>query len=240
MRILSTLLAAVLLAGCSLPKMIKTVEEINLEVTPSPVVLQGNDVTIDITGTFPPKYFAKKVTVEATPYLVWEGGEVAFESVNFQGEDAAGNGTVVSWENGKSFNYTSTVTYVGEMKDNARLELRMSGAQGDKTGEFGAITLAKGVMATQDLIQPDEAFVIAPDNFQRVITYVQDLTFNYGYQSSAVKSAEYRDELVVAAGRAWRKRDQEAAEAWLAEADLAPDLVQAIRSPGGRSGRNTR
>ena len=194
MRILSTLLAAVLLAGCSLPKMIKTVEEINLEVTPSPVVLQGNDVTIDITGTFPPKYFAKKVTVEATPYLVWEGGEVAFESVNFQGEDAAGNGTVVSWENGKSFNYTSTVTYVGEMKDNARLELRMSGAQGDKTGEFGAITLAKGVMATQDLIQPDEEFVIAPDNFQRVITYVQDLTFNYGYQSSIVKSAEYRDE----------------------------------------------
>ena len=194
MRILSTLLAAVLLAGCSLPKMIKTVEEINLEVTPSPVVLQGNDVTIDITGTFPPKYFAKKVTVEATPYLVWEGGEVAFESVNFQGEDAAGNGTVVSWENGKSFNYTSTVTYVGEMKDNARLELRMSGAQGDKTGEFGAITLAKGVMATQDLIQPDESFVIAPDNFQRVITYVQDLTFNYGYQSSAIKSAEYRDE----------------------------------------------
>ncbi len=194
MRILSTLLAAVLLAGCSLPKMIKTVEEINLEVTPSPVVLQGNDVTIDITGTFPPKYFAKKVTVEATPYLVWEGGEVAFESVNFQGEDAAGNGTVVSWENGKSFNYTSTVTYVGEMKDNARLELRMSGAQGDKTGEFGAITLAKGVMATQDLIQPDEEFVIAPDNFQRVITYVQDLTFNYGYQSSVVKSAEYRDE----------------------------------------------
>ena len=194
MRILSTLLAAVLLAGCSLPKMIKTVEEINLEVTPSPVVLQGNDVTVDITGTFPPKYFAKKVTVEATPYLVWEGGEVAFESINFQGEDAAGNGTVVSWENGKSFDYTSTVTYVGEMKDNARLELRMSGAQGDKTGEFGAITLAKGVMATQDLIQPDEAFVIASDNFQRVITYVQDLTFNYGYQSSVVKSAEYRDE----------------------------------------------
>lgn len=194
MRILSTLLAAVLLAGCSLPKMIKTVEEINLEVTPSPVVLQGNDVTIDITGTFPPKYFAKKVTVEATPYLVWEGGEVAFESVNFQGEDAAGNSTVVSWENGKSFNYTSTVTYVGDMKDNASLELRMSGAQGDKTAEFGAITLAKGVMATQDLIQPDEAYVIATDNFQRVITYAQDLTFNYGYQSSALKSAEYRDE----------------------------------------------
>ena len=53
MRIFSTLLAAVLLAGCSLPKMIKTVEDINLEVT-LPVVLQGDDVAIDITGKFLP------------------------------------------------------------------------------------------------------------------------------------------------------------------------------------------
>ena len=188
------MLAVLLLAGCSLPKMIKTVEEINLEVTPSPVVLQGDDVTIDISGTFPPKYFAKKVTVAATPVLVWDGGEAAFETANYQGEDAAGNGTVVSWENGKSFSYTSTVPYEAAMKDNARLELRMSGAQGDKTGEFPAIELALGVMATQDLVQPDEQFVIAPDNFQRIMTYVQDVTVNYGYQSSYVKSTEYRDE----------------------------------------------
>ena len=188
------MLAVFLLAGCSLPKMIKKVEEINLEVTPSPVVLQGDDVIIDITGKFPPKYFAKKVTVEATPVLVWDGGEAAFETAKYQGEDAAGNGTVVSWENGKSFSYTATVPYEAAMKDNARLELRMSGAQGDKTGEFPAIELAPGVMATQDLVQPDEQFVISPDNFQRVMTYVQDVTVNYGYQSSYVKSNEYRDE----------------------------------------------
>ena len=194
MRTFSTMLAVVLLAGCSLPKMIKTVENIDLEISPSPVVLQGDDVTIDITGSFPPKYFAKKVRATATPFLVWEGGEAAFEPVNFQGEEAAGNGTVVSWENGKSFNYTSTIPYEAAMKDRARLELRMSGSQGDKTGEFPALDLAPGVMATQDLVQPDEQFVIAPDNFQRVMTYVQDLTINYGYQSSFVKSNEYRDE----------------------------------------------
>lgn len=194
MRILTTLLAAVLLAGCSLPKMIKTIEDVKLEVNPSPVVLQGDEVSIDITGNFPPKYFAKKVTVEATPVLVWDGGEAAFETVKFQGVDAAGNGTVVSWENGKSISYMAKVPYEAAMKDNARLELRMSGAQGDKTGEFPAVELSLGVMATQDLVQPDEQFVIAPDNFQRVMTYVQDLTFNYNYQSSAVKSAEYRDE----------------------------------------------
>ena len=194
MRLYTTLIAAILLAGCSLPKMIKTVEDINLEVSPSPVVLQGEDVTIDITGTFPQKYFAKKVTVSATPVLVWEGGETAFETANYQGEDAAGNGTVISWENGKSFNYTAKVSYEAAMKDNATLELRMSGAQGDKTGEFPAIELALGVMATQDLVQPDEQFVIAPDNFQRVMTYVQDVTVNYGYQSSYVNGSEYRDE----------------------------------------------
>ena len=174
--------------------MIKTVEDINLEVNPSPVVLQGDDVTIDITGTFPPKYFAKKVTVAATPVLVWEGGEASFETANYQGEDAAGNGTVVGWENGKSFSYTAKVPYEAAMKDNAKLELRMSGAQGDKTGEFPAIELALGVMATQDLVQPDEKFVIASDNFQRVMTYVQDVTVNFGYQSSYVNGSEYRDE----------------------------------------------
>ena len=174
--------------------MIKTIEDVKLEVNPSPVVLQGDEVSIDITGNFPPKYFAKKVTVEATPVLVWDGGEAAFETVKFQGVDAAGNGTVVSWENGKSISYMAKVPYEAAMKDNARLELRMSGAQGDKTGDFPAVELSLGVMATQDLVQPDEQFVIAPDNFQRVMTYVQDLTFNYNYQSSAVKRAEYNDE----------------------------------------------
>ena len=198
MRIFSTLLAAVLLAGCSLPKMIKNIEAISLEVKPSPVVLQGDDVTIDITGTFPPKYFAKKVYVEATPVLVWDGGEAAFETAAFQGEDAAGNGTVVSWEFGKPFSYTATVPYEKAMKDNARLELRMQGTKEgtnlDAGTAFPALDLAPGVMATQDLVQPDEQFVLAPHNWTYEISYVQELTLNYGYQSSAVRSAEFKDE----------------------------------------------
>ena len=103
MRLFTTLLAAALLAGCrSLPNLIKTVEDINLEVNPSPVVLQGDEVTKMTYRHIPPKYFAKK-TVAATPVLVWDGGEAAFqETANYQGEEAAGNGTVVSWENGKS------------------------------------------------------------------------------------------------------------------------------------------
>ena len=59
---------------------------------------------------------------------------------------------------------------------------------------FPAIELALGVMATQDMVQPDEKFVIASDNFQRVMTYVQDVTVNFGYQSSYVNGPEYRDE----------------------------------------------
>tara|TARA_B100000989_G_scaffold72497_3_gene50893 strand:+ start:469 stop:2091 length:1623 start_codon:yes stop_codon:yes gene_type:complete len=212
--------------------MIKTVENINLEISPSPVVLQGDDVTIDITGSFPPKYFAKKVTATATPFLVWEGGEAAFEPVNFQGEDAAGNGTVVSWENGKSFNYTSTVPYEAAMKDQARLELRMSGSQGDKTGEFPALDLAPGVMATQDLVQPDEQFVIAPDNFQRVMTYVQDLTINYGYQSSFVKSNEYRDEDWKAA------KDLFALAASADSVSIVSVMTQSYASPEGEISLN--
>ena len=194
MRIISTLLAVVLLAGCSLPKMIKTIEEVNLEITPSPLVLQGDEVALEITGNFPPKYFAKKVTLEATPYLVWDGGEVAFRTANFQGEDAAGNGTVVSWESGKSISYSASIPYEAAMEDVARLELRMSGRQGDKTGTFPAIELGKGVITTQQWVQPDEQFVLTPDNFQRVMTYVQEVIVNYGYNSSYVQGTEFRDE----------------------------------------------
>jgi hypothetical protein len=55
-----------------------------------------------------------------------------------------------------------------------------------------------------------------------------------------LEGAEYRDELVVAAARAWRKRDLEAAEAWLARAGLSAELVGAIRTAAGRPGQKPR
>ena len=62
------------LPGCGgLGKMDKAIEELNLKMTPEPLIVQGGQVELSLTGTFPDKYFAKKAIIEATPVLVWEG-----------------------------------------------------------------------------------------------------------------------------------------------------------------------
>ena len=101
------------LPGCGgLGKMEKAIEELNLQMDPEPLVLRGDEVQLNLSGTFPAKYFAKKAVIEATPVLVWDGGEAAFETQGFQGEDAAGNYTVVPSKTAKSFDYTAKVPYM--------------------------------------------------------------------------------------------------------------------------------
>ena len=196
MRIFSIFMAALLLSGCGLKTMMKKVEELNLDVNPDPLVLKGDQVGIDITGKFPPKYFAKKAAIEATPVLVWEGGEMPFPSQSYQGEDYAGNATVVSWEGGKAIGYDGTVNYEPAMDDEARLELRITGTMKGKTEVFPAIVLGQGVMATQNLVQDlkDDKFVIAEDNWQYTVAKEQPAVVNYSYNSSFVKSVEKRDD----------------------------------------------
>ena len=83
---------AIFLAGCAgLGSMEKALDTVGLSVEPETLILRGGEVEVTITGNFPAKYFGKKVILEATPVLVWEGGEAAFDMEGFQGEEAAGN-----------------------------------------------------------------------------------------------------------------------------------------------------
>ena len=101
---------AIFLAGCAgLGSMEKALDTVGLSVEPETLILRGGEVEVTITGNFPAKYFGKKVILEATPVLVWEGGEAAFDMEGFQGEEAAGNYTVVSYEVGKSFTYNASI-----------------------------------------------------------------------------------------------------------------------------------
>ena len=87
---------ALLLIGCGgLGNMEKNIEELGAEGSPDPLIVRGDQVELTVTGKFPEKYFHKKVRVEATPVLVYPGGETAFKMVEYQGEDAAGNGEVI-------------------------------------------------------------------------------------------------------------------------------------------------
>ncbi|MEE3163388.1 MAG: hypothetical protein VX286_01790 [Bacteroidota bacterium] len=171
----------------------KEIEAMGLEASPEPLILRGDQVELEVTGRFPAKYFGKKVSVEATPVLTWEGGSASYESEGFQGEDAAGNFTVVPFESGKSFSYSSSVPFDPAMEDAAELAVVISGTQGNKSAKFAPFVVGAGVITTPLWVQADDQFIPVEDNFQRVITYTQEVTVNYSVNSSTVRSGELRD-----------------------------------------------
>lgn len=171
----------------------KEIEAMGLEASPEPLILRGDQVELEVTGRFPAKYFGKKVSVEATPVLTWEGGSASFESEGFQGEDAAGNFTIVPFESGKSFSYSSSVPFDPAMEDAAEMAVVISGTQGNKSATFAPFVVGAGVITTPLWVQADDQFIPVEDNFQRVITYTEEVTVNYSVNSSNVRSGELRD-----------------------------------------------
>jgi outer membrane protein OmpA-like peptidoglycan-associated protein len=86
-------------------------DEVQLVTTPIPLTEVGDSVEVTIKGTFPPKYFDRRAIMCFTPVLEYEGGEVAFETMNFKGEAVEGDGILISHANGGSFTYTAKVPY---------------------------------------------------------------------------------------------------------------------------------
>ncbi|MDE0979240.1 MAG: hypothetical protein OSA78_04535 [Flavobacteriales bacterium] len=191
-----TLVAASLLflAGCTgLGSMEKEIEALGLQATPEPLILRGDQVELKIEGKFPPKYFAKKVSMEATPVLTWEGGAAEYDAQGFQGEDAAGNFQVIPFEAGKSFVYEASVPYDAAMEDVAELAVRISGTQGNKSATFDPVVIGAGVITTPLWVQSDDQFIAVPDAYKRVISYTQAATVNYSVNASGVRGSELRD-----------------------------------------------
>ncbi len=187
---------ALLLIGCAgLGKMEDHIEELGAKSNPEPLIVKGDKVDLEITGKFPEKYFHKKVRVEATPVLVYEGGEKAFKMVEYQGESAAGNGTVIPYATGKSFTYSDQIDYDPAMENSGKLELRLYGEKGNKNQTFEPLVIGSGVITTPYLMKSDGMPIMAKDKFQRVISYTNsDTEINYSKNRSNVSSSELRDE----------------------------------------------
>ena len=171
----------------------KHIEELNAKAEPEPLIVRGDSVEINITGKFPEKYFHKKVIVEATPAIVYDGGEATYETQGYQGEDAAGNYEVIPYDAGKSFSYTDKVAFVPGMEEST-VELRVGGSKGSQTATFDPLPVGTGVITTPYLVQSDDMFLIAGDNFERVLSFTEEAVVNYAYNSSSVRSGETRDQ----------------------------------------------
>jgi len=198
---LVAVLSATVLVACNglkkmengLKKMEKHIEELGASATPNPLEVHGDSVAVTITGKFPPKYFAKKASVEATPVLVYEGGETAYKKQGYQGEQAAGNFPVIPYKEGKSFSYSDKIAYTPAM-ETSNLELRLHGKQGKKEADFAPVPVAPGVITTPYLMKSDDKAIFAKDKFVRTLSYSYDKAqINFDYNSSNVKASELKD-----------------------------------------------
>jgi tetratricopeptide (TPR) repeat protein len=183
--------------GCAgLGSMQKHMEELNFKVEPSPLEVHGDSVKVTISGKFPEKYFAKSVSAQATPAIVWNGGEATFKVQEFKGEKATGNGDVIPFKTGKSFKYTATVPYSAGM-ESSKLELRMKGSKGSKTASFPAVEIAKGVITTPYLMKSDDKVATSTDKFVRSTDKKIEAIINFDLNSDVVKPTEMKDADIV-------------------------------------------
>lgn len=179
--------------GNKTKKMAENFDKVQLAAIPSPLEEKGDSVTVTINGTFPPKYFDKKSVMCFNPVLQWDGGEAAFETMTFKGEDVAGDGTLVSYANGGSFTYTSTIPYDPAMNvselvvapvfyayDGEVYESCADAAQnGKKAYTAEQRKLSDGVIHTSKFIRHSEAMIYAPDGYEKetIITQKSNLYF---------------------------------------------------------------
>ena len=148
-------------------------------VNPNPLEVVGEKVPATVTGNIPPKFFVKNASVTVTPYLVYNGTEMASQPYSFQGENVRGNAPTINYERGGSVTIPASFPYAPEM-NKSELELAFTVNQGNKQYVLPRVKVANGLVATAALADAGTVNpALAPDKFQRVIEekYAADIMF---------------------------------------------------------------
>jgi tetratricopeptide (TPR) repeat protein len=240
-KLAALFVATLILSSCGgIKKMQKQYGEVKYNVSPSPLEMHGGQVPVTINGKFPEKFFHKKAILELTPILKYDGGQTVLKSVTLQGEDAEANNKVIGYATGGSFDYTDTVEYKDAMFSS---DLVITGvvSLGDNSVEFDSLKIARGVVATPDLVQNTPDAIMAADAFQRILPDTISADIHYLIQRSNLRRSELTNEDIKAFEEAMdeiakdeRKNFKKAAISAYASPDGPVDLNE--RVSGSRKG----
>lgn len=174
-------------------KMANNFDKVELMATPNPLEEIGDMVEVTIKGTFPPKYFIESGVMCFNPVLKYDGGETVLEPMYFKGEDVEGDGTLISYKNGGSFEYKTMVPYTDAMavselfvspviySDNGERYESCADAKenGPKAAQAEARKLADGVIHLSKFVRHNEVANFGPDGYQleTIITQEADIYF---------------------------------------------------------------
>lgn len=198
--------ALLMLSGCG--KKLSPFQADYFSVNPNPLEVVGDRVPATVSARIPAKFFQKNAQVTVTPYLCFDGGEVAAQPYAFQGEKVRGNAPVISYDNGGSVTIPVMYNYSPEMLQST-LQLAFNVTQGKKQYVLPRVTVAQGVVATAALASAagvDPA--LAPDKFQRIINekYNADIHFLINQanireaQANSVEMGDLNDRILATKG----------------------------------------
>jgi len=190
-------LAAAVLSSCSgLNKMKKNAGLVNYDVVPEVLETHAGSVDVTIKGNFPEKYFDKNTVLEATPVLVYDGGETAFDNVTVQGENVQANNQVITYAGG-GFTYTNTVPFNEGMRV-SDLVLRIKATRKGTSLDFDPVKLADGVIATSTLVEAMAQPITMKDNFKRIIPEDKIADIHYLINMANIRNTELKSEDIAA------------------------------------------
>ncbi len=167
--------------------MSKNAGTVKYEVTPNPLEMHGDSVAISVKGSYPPKYFAKKVTLTVTPSLKTASGDKSFKSINIVGEKVEGNGTKINMKAGGSFTYTDKMAYTPDMRA-ADVMVNIKGMKGKTEKVLPSTKIADATITTPLLVKNDEKVLIGKDNFQRIVPVTFDGKMYYPVNVSSLNA----------------------------------------------------
>ena len=180
--------------GCGLEKMASDYNKVVYEQTPTIPEVHGGQLSIDLKGTFPEKYFAKKAILEITPVIIDENGvESKLKSITLQGEQASGGDATIFFESGGEFTYSDKIGYTDEML-NSKLELRALATIEDDNKVLGPVTISSGVITTSMRVQNDEIVAVADHGYNEVETVSETATIYFLVNKSNIRTTEKSDD----------------------------------------------
>tara|TARA_B110000046_G_scaffold15690_1_gene15044 strand:+ start:58625 stop:60352 length:1728 start_codon:yes stop_codon:yes gene_type:complete len=225
-------LAAVTTVACNpLNNMTKRANEVSYTVTPSPLEMHSDSVEVNIAGTIPLKFFNKKVSVEITPTINYEGGVKSLNKILLAGETSEVDGQKINYEKGGSFSFTDKVAYVTGMNV-ATLDASAVGKYKGKEKAFDPVQIATGTVITPMSAMDDDKAIIGADKFTKTTPMNSTAVINYNKNKSNVRSSELSDE------------DIKTMKTWSAEMAMNPMFVfkgadvTAYASPEGEMSLN--
>ena len=188
---------ALALSSCAKSRLeqMQLAKDVNIQCTPEVLEIKAGKIPATVTVTCPKGYFHPKATMDVTPVLVYEGGEIEGKLLQYQGDKVKDNYKVVS-SAGATVTEKLTFAYKPGC-EKSHLELRGVVHYKDKDYPIDAIKVADGCLATYMLADMDGVYEPKPDGYQPILYRTTEGRILYDVNSDRVDQEQFETNSMV-------------------------------------------